>query len=212
MADSQLETVLPLPDEFRDGRVMPDAVLRRCLGACGRGVRVFYGCRLAPPEAIRVGDFSQIDEAVTIFAGEGVVLGRHVHLAFGSSISGGGRCEIGDFAGIGAGVRLITGTDVPDGTGLTNPTIPSCYRAVRRGRVAIGAHAVVFTNSVVLPDVVVGEGAIVSAGSVVHRDLKPWGIYAGNPIVQVGTRPSERVLEWARKLEADEASVQGGRV
>lgn len=202
MAGSQHESERPA--EFRPSAVMPQSLLKCALKRCGRGLRVFRGCRLVPPEAISVGDFSQIDEGVMIYAGEGVALGRHVHLAFGSSISGGGRCEIGDFAGIGAGVRLVTGTDIPDGSGLTNPTIPSCYRAVRRDAVVIGAHAIVFTNSVILPGVAVGEGAVVSAGSVVHRDLKPWGIYAGNPVVQVGTRPAEKVLELAALIVASE--------
>lgn len=196
--------------EFEPGRLVPEEHLRRVLRSCGRGVQIFRGCRLVPPEVISVGDFSQIDEGVMIFAGEGVVLGRHVHMAFCSSVSGGGRCEIGDFAGIGAGVRLITGTEVVDGSGLTNPTIPASYRAVRRGRILIGAHAVIFTNSVVLPDVVVGEGAIVAAGSIVHRDLKPWCVYAGNPVVQVGTRPSEKVLELAAQLEELESRECSG--
>lgn len=204
MADLQHDAVT-VP-EVGPGRLLSEDILRRVLRRCGRNVRVFKGCRLICPEAISLGDFCQIDENVLIFGGEGVVLGRHVHMAFGSSISGGGRCEIGDFVGIGAGVRLITGTDVVDGSGLTNPTVPLSYRAVRRGSVVIGAHAVIFTNSVVLPDVVIGEGAVVAAGSVVHNDLKPWAIYAGNPIVQVGTRPSQRIVELASQLSKEEES------
>jgi len=152
---------------------------------------------------ISIGDCSQIDEDVRVHAGEAVVIGRHVHLAVGCSITGGGRCEIGDYAGIGAGVRLITGTDVVDGSGLTNPTLPASVRVVRRGVVRIEAHAVVFTNAVILPDVVVGEGAVVAAGAVVHHDLKPWGIYAGNPLVQVGVRPSDTIRELVREMEEE---------
>lgn len=190
------------PREFAPGELLAESVVARWLKSCGRGVKIFAGCRLIPPERIEVGDFSQIDEGVRIFAGEGVGIGRHVHLAFGSSISGGGACVIGDFAGLGAGVRLITGTDVVDAGGLTNPTVPPELRPVRRGRVEIGAHAVVFTNSVVLPGVVIGEGAVVAAGSVVHHALKPWGIYAGTPLVQVGTRDAEAVLEKGRAVLA----------
>jgi galactoside O-acetyltransferase len=128
-------------------------------------------------------------------------LGAHVHLAFTSSISGGGECDIGDFAGIGAGVRLITGTDLADGSGLTNPTIPDRLRAVKRGRIVVGAHAVLFTNCIVMPDVTVGEGAVAAAGSVVHHDLKPWAIYAGNPLVQVGVRAKETILRVSGGLD-----------
>jgi galactoside O-acetyltransferase len=152
------------------------------------------------PERIRIGNHVQIDEGVWIYAGQGVTLGNHVHMAFGSSISGGGRCEIGDFAGIGAGVRLVTGSDEIGGRGLTNPTVPDAVRTVHRGRIRIGAHAVVFTNSIVLPDVTIGQGAVVAAGAVVHHSLKPWRIYAGDPLVQVGIRPKHEILRLAARL------------
>ena len=190
--------------ELMPGQLLPEAVLRSSLQKCGRQVKIYAGCRLFPPERLSVGDCSQIDEGVWIFTGEGVSIGRHVHLAFGCSISGGGRCEIDDFAGFGAGVRLLTGTEVIDGSGLTNPTIPSVLRAVRRGRIHVGAHALVFTNSIVWPDVTIGEGAVVAAGSVVHHDLKPWAIYAGNPLVQVGVRPKETILALADQLLAED--------
>ena len=179
--------------EFNPGVLVPGELLARILGRCGNGVKVYRGCRMVPPDRITIGDRSQIDEFVCIYAGEGVAIGRHVHLAFLSSISGGGTCEIGDFAGIGAGVRLLTGTEEIAG-GLTNPTIPMEFRKVRRARTSVGAHALVFTNSVVLPGVTIGEGAVVSAGSVVHRDLAPWGIYGGNPLVQVGVRDKVPIL------------------
>ncbi len=198
------ETLEPPPPEFATGRTLPEAEVRRWLGACGVGVKVYAGCRLIHAERIHLGDYSQIDEGVWIFAGEGVVIGRHAHLAFGSSISGGGSCRIGDFAGLGCGVRLISGTDLIDQDGLTNPTVPSERRTVRRGRIEIGAHAVIFTSAVVLPDVHIGEGAVVSAGAVVHHDLNAWGIYAGNPLVQVGVRASDEVRRKAAELLATE--------
>ncbi|HOX04616.1 MAG TPA: acyltransferase [Verrucomicrobiota bacterium] len=192
--------MMDCPAEFRPGTLLKEAALRHWLAGCGRGVKVYAGCRICPPDQVWIGDRSQIDEEVWIFAGQGVRIGKHVHLAFRSSISGGGECVLEDFVGIGSGARLITGTENVDGSGLTNPTIPDRWRAVMRGRIRIGAHALVFTGAVVLPDVTIGEGAVVAAGAVVHRDLKPWGIYAGSPLVQVGVRPPEKILEAARQV------------
>lgn len=190
-----------MPQEFAPGTWFPADVLSRHLRACGRDVKVYRGCRIVPPERVSIGDRSQVDEFVRIYAGEGVEIGRHVHFAFLSSVSGGGTCVVGDFAGIGAGVRILTGSEEIEG-GLTNPTVPMELRKVRRARTVIGAHALVFTNSVVLPGVTIGEGAIVAAGSLVHRDLAPWGIYAGTPLVQVGVRDREPILAAARTLDA----------
>ena len=162
--------------------------------------KIYRGCRLVGGDRIEIGDHSQIDEGVRIYAGQGVRIGLHVHLALACSISGGGTCVLGDFVGIGAGVRLLTGSDRPDGEGLTNPTIPATMRSVRRGGIKIGDHAVVFTNSVVFPDVIIGEGAVIAAGALVHRSICPWGIYAGNPLVQIGIRPKENILRLAEQL------------
>ena len=191
------------PVELRDGRLLAREALEPWLGAVGKNVRIYQGCRLVGASRISIGDETQIDESVQVFAGEDVELGAHVHLAFSSSISGGGSCRIGDFASIGAAVRIVTGTDEIDGRGLTNPTIPPEFRSVRRSRVIIGAHAVIFTGSVILPGVTIGEGAVVAAGSIVHHDCKPWGIYAGNPLTQVAVRPPERILELAARLRME---------
>jgi acetyltransferase-like isoleucine patch superfamily enzyme len=192
-------TPTPLPKELSPGTLLDHDLLKAALRHCGHGVRIYHGCRLTPPDRISVGDFSQIDEGVRIFGGEQVVIGRHVHLAFDSTISGGGTCEVGDFAGISAGVRIITGTEEVQG-GLTNPTIPAAFRKVSRSRVRIGAHALLFTQVVVLPGVTIGEGAVVGAGGIVHRDLKPWRIYAGNPLVCIGPRDPEPILAAAAAL------------
>ncbi|MCB1124959.1 MAG: acyltransferase [Verrucomicrobiae bacterium] len=187
-------------DVFGEGELLPLAVLQARLASCGEGVRVFRGARLVGAGRIGVGAHSQIDEGVRVFGGLGVKLGHHVHLAFGSSISGGGRCRIGDFVGIGAGVRIVTGTEIVDGSGLTNPTVPAGLRSVVRSNVEIHDHAVLFTGVIVLPGVTVGAGAVVAAGSVVHRDLLPWRIYAGHPLVPVKERPRAEVLRLAAGL------------
>lgn len=189
-----------IPPEFRAGELMPEGDLRRHLAHCGAGARIYRGCRIVGGDRVRIGACSQIDEGVFLFAGEGLEIGRNVHVAFGASVSGGGTCVIGDFAGLGAGVRIITGSEDIGGEGLTNPTVPASMRKVNRGRVEIGPHAVVFTGSIVLPDVTIGEGAVVAAGSVVHRDLKPWGIYAGNPLVQVGVRRDDLIRVLALRV------------
>ncbi len=187
-------------NEFGCAELIPEFACRKSLGECGREVKLYRGCRIINPQKLSIGDYSQIDETVFINAGAGVTIGRYVHLAIGSSISGGGKCVIEDFAGIGAGVRIITGTELVGGGGLTNPTVPARLRHVSRQQVVICAHALVFTNALVLPGVHIGEGAVVSAGSIVHRNLKPWRIYGGNPVVEIGVRPKDLILKRAAQL------------
>jgi acetyltransferase-like isoleucine patch superfamily enzyme len=131
-------------------------------------------------------------KGVFMFAGNGIDIGRHVHIAFTSSISGGGHCIIGNYVSIGAGVRLISGSE-NIAEGLTNPTVPNNQREVQRSTIEIGDHAVIFTNSIIFPGVKIGEGAVVSANSIVHHDLKPWTIYGGMPLTAIKKREKDKV-------------------
>ncbi len=188
------------PIEFAASEPLPAAVLEEYLGGCGEDVVIYRGCRIHPPERVWIGQKTQIDEGVQIFAGEGVQIGRNVHLAFGSSISGGGRCRVGDFASIGAGVRILTGTDIPSSQQLNNPTVPDQFRSFKRTETEVGAFAVVYTNVIVFPGVTIGDGAVVSAGSVVHHNLEGWKIYAGNPLVAIGSRDEASIRDCAENM------------
>jgi acetyltransferase-like isoleucine patch superfamily enzyme len=60
----------------------------------------------------------------------------------------------------------------------------SLYRDVfgsTYGRVAIERDAWIGAGVIILPNVTIGEGAVVGAGSVVTRDVAPFTIVAGNP-------------------------------
>lgn len=194
---------------FGEGRCVPLWRIRKHLGGCGLGVRLFEGARIIQPARVRVGNHVQIDEGVLVVGGVETVFGDHVHLAAGSQVIGGGVCILGDFCGVSAGVKIVTGSDLADGSGLTNPTVSGPARAVRRSFVRAGPHVLIYANAVILPGVTLGDGAVVGAGCVVHRDLKPWTIYAGNPVVAIGARPKRRILELAKALAGEERFPAG---
>ena len=171
---------------------------------CGRDVTIYAWVRVVGPERIEVGDHVIVDDFVFLDGGAGLHIGSHVHVATFTSIVGGGEAVLGDFCGLAAGARVVTGTDLADGSGLIGPTIPDDLRAVRRGRVTIGEHVFVGTNAVVHPDVVIGTGAVVGSGAVVTRDLEPWTINVGVPARPVRSRPREAVLRNAELLAARE--------
>jgi acetyltransferase-like isoleucine patch superfamily enzyme len=56
------------------------------------------------------------------------------------------------------------------------------------GPVRICDHAWVACRAIVLPNVTIGEGAIVAAGAVVTRNVAPFTIVAGAPARPVGER------------------------
>lgn len=175
-------------------------VLKR-LKYCGKEVKIFKEAQLISPEVITVGDYSQIDDFVWILAGQGVEIGRRVHIAAFSSIAGGGQCYIEDYAGLAIGCRIITGTDDFSGKALINPCVPMEYRRVTRSHVRLCRFATLGTNVIVMPGVTIGEGVLVLAGSIVTKDLEPWGIYVGAPARRINKRESKTILDMAEELE-----------
>jgi acetyltransferase-like isoleucine patch superfamily enzyme len=173
--------------------------------ACGDDVRIYDWVRVLDPERISVGSHVIIDDFVFLDAGASLTLGSHVHIAAYVGIVGGGTVEVGDFVGLATGTRLISGTDIMDGSGLTNPTIPDRWRAVRRGSISIGRHALLGANVVVHPDVTIGEGTIVGSQSLVTASLPPWSICFGVPARVVRPRPRETIDDSERALHDNEA-------
>ncbi|ELK42437.1 hypothetical protein D478_09093 [Brevibacillus agri BAB-2500] len=52
----------------------------------------------------------------------------------------------------------------------------------RLGEVRIGDRVLIGANSTILPGVTIGDGAIVAAGTVVHKDVAPGSFVGGNPM------------------------------
>jgi acetyltransferase-like isoleucine patch superfamily enzyme len=175
---------------------MPDQGYR------GTNVTIYPLARIIDAAVMMIGSDVIIDDFVFIGRHEELVIGNHVHIATHASITGGGRCFLADFCGISSGARLLTGSDDFGGSALTGPTVPPEFRAVSRGEVVVGAHAIIGANAVVLPNVRVGEGATIGAGSVVTKNVEPWTIYAGVPARPLKPRPREAILDLERRLFA----------
>lgn len=52
----------------------------------------------------------------------------------------------------------------------------------RLGPVEIGSEVMIGANSTILPGVTIGDGAIVSAGTLVHKDVPAGAFVGGNPM------------------------------
>jgi acetyltransferase-like isoleucine patch superfamily enzyme len=52
----------------------------------------------------------------------------------------------------------------------------------RLGPVEIGSEVMIGANSTILPGITIGDGAIVSAGTLVHKDVPAGAFVGGNPM------------------------------
>ncbi|WP_425452242.1 acyltransferase [Paenibacillus sambharensis] len=78
------------------------------------------------------------------------------------------RIEIGDNSIIGYNTTILTHEYL--------------IREYRLGHVRIGSGVMVGANTTILPGVTIGDGAIIAAGSIVHKDVEPYSFVGGNPI------------------------------
>ncbi len=65
--------------------------------------------------------------------------------------------------------------------------------------VTLKRHVIIGANSVILPNLTIGEGTSVGALSLVTKDLDPWGIYAGIPVRRLKDRKRD-LLEIVKRL------------
>lgn len=115
--------------------------------------------------------------------GENCNIAAMVEIQKGARI--GRNCRVGAFTFIPRGVNIGDDCFIGPGTVFTNDLYPNAAEANRgeftlrqtyvHNDVAIGA------NATILCGLTIGEGALIGAGSVVTRDVPPFGVVSGNP-------------------------------
>jgi len=168
----------------------------------GNEIKIWPNAKLVNTENISIGHRTIIDDFTFITALGGLIdIGKFVHIASFCSITGTGGFIMEDFSGLAAGVRISTSDeDYSGGTCLTNPTIPKEYRMIKTRQVIIKKHAIIGTNTVILPGVTIGEGCAVGANSLITKNLEPWTIYVGSPAKPLKTRNKESILALEQAL------------
>lgn len=151
----------------------------------GYGTTCFLKNVITAPN-IRVGDYTYYDDPVdpTGFEKNNVLFNWP---EFGD------RLLIGKFCAIASGVQFIMGpanhrtgsvTTYPFavmGGAWTDNTPPHLEQLPFKGDTVVGNDVWIGRNSVILPGVRIGDGAIIAAESVVTRNVAPYTVVGGNP-------------------------------
>jgi acetyltransferase-like isoleucine patch superfamily enzyme len=157
--------------------LMRRALLRALARSVGDGLTVGRGVVFRHPETFEIG--------AGVFLGEQTVIQGRLN----------GTCRIGDRVWIGPQAYfdardLVIGDQVGWGPGAkvlgsTHTGLPADVPIIQTDLeirpVRIGAWADIGVNAVIMPGVTVGRAAIVGAGAVVTKDVKPSSIVAGVP-------------------------------
>lgn len=102
--------------------------------------------------------------------------------------------EVGDRVSIGLGSVLLTavyshaaGLKMIDG-------LPEEEAKALYGKLTIGTDVYIGASCTLMPEITIGEGAILGAASFVNKNCEPWGIYVGSPAKKIGVRQRTKEL------------------
>lgn len=111
-------------------------------------------------------------------------IGNHVTINENCSLQG---CTIGDYALIAPECYAVTRNH-----NYTNPTIPIKLQGYREeAPPVIGRDVWIGARVTLLPNITIGDGAIVAAGAVVTADVPPYAIVGGVPARIIGYRKEQ---------------------
>lgn len=144
----------------------------------------YYNC-----QNIRLGSNIRIDDFCVLSAGAaGIDIGNYVHIAVYSSLIGAGNIKLSDFSNLSSRVSVYSSNDDYSGATMTNPMVPVEFTKVKHANVEICRHVIIGAGSIILPGVILDEGAVVGALSLVNKHCQAFGVYGGSPAKRIGER------------------------
>lgn len=170
-------------------------------GKYGRNVYIFPGGRIVRPQLISVGDNVRIGKSTDIYIhpkdrdSKGFVLkiGNNVHIGNYNIIGARNSVVLEENALLGPNVIIVDhshhyeNTDVP---------IKS-QAATEGGHVRLERDCWVGANVFILPNVTIGQHAIIGANSVVNHNIPPYSVAVGAP-ARVIKQYDFKLRQWVR--------------
>lgn len=162
----------------------------------GENVLISRKCSIYTPEAIKIGDNVRVDD-FCILSGS-ITLGSQIHVGAYSALYGKNEIIMKDYSGLSPRCTVFSAIDDFSGNFLISPMVPQKFTNIIGGPVIFNNFSQIGAGSVVLPDVIIGEGTAVGAMSLVNKSLGEWGIYAGIPVKWIKER-ERRLLEFIER-------------
>ncbi|WP_233268359.1 CatB-related O-acetyltransferase [Cellulophaga sp. L1A9] len=106
------------------------------------------------------------------------------------------KVTIGKYTMFAANVSILGGDHIFD-----NPERPIIFSGrPSMPKTTIGEDVWVGANACIMAGLVIGDGAIVAAGSIVTKNIEPYSIYGGNPAKLIRMRFNEEEIALHQKM------------
>lgn len=153
------------------------------------------------PALCKIGNHVAIDPF--FYCSTRLEIGDYVHISPQVAVIGGKETAliVEDFCFLSVGSKFVCGSEMFFGDGLIGPLIPLEYKDKQiLLPIYLKRFSGVLANSVVLPSVIMAEGSVLGANSLLKQSTMPWTVYAGNPAKPIRKRSKEKAYEYAEKL------------
>lgn len=155
----------------------------------GKNTYIHYSTRIKNPKYISLGNevyigefcvieawnkYNELEYSPNISIGDGTMINRMCHIGSINEVKIGKNCLIG------SNVMII---DHSHGNNTYTELLihPAKRNLYSKGTIIINDRVWIGEQVLILPDVTIGEGAIIGAGSVVTKDIPPYCVAVGNP-------------------------------
>lgn len=152
----------------------------------GKGVLLSKKCSIYSPQNIIIGDNVRIDD-FCILSGE-ISIGSNIHISAYVALYGAKGIILEDYSGISPKSTIYSAMDDFSGQHLIGPIHEKSLVEVSGGKVILKKYSQIGCNSVVFPNITIGEGCVVGAMSLINSDLPEWSVCYGVPCKKVKDR------------------------
>ena len=145
-----------------------------------------------------------------------IIMGKRSYISGHRLIRGGGKLVVGSFSSLAEGLKIYTMSDKHPMNHAAMVNLKGNHRVVEDGfsmeiqyteidnfnnEVIIGSDVWVGRNVSLKSDVKIGIGCVIGEGSLISKDCKPYGVYAGYPAKLIRYRFSEEIIEQLLEIE-----------
>lgn len=138
------------------------------------------------PETIEIGNNVRIDD-FSILSGN-IIIGSNVHISAYAAIYGAMGVTLEDYTGLSPRSTIYSAMDDFSGEYLIGPIHDESLINVTGGPVVLKKFSQIGCNSVVFPNIIIGEGTVLGAMSMLKCNTLEWKIYAGIPAKVIKSR------------------------
>lgn len=136
---------------------------------------IYDGAKIVGEDCLELGGYNvEIGDFCFVYAKQKTVLGDYSAIHSGTCIVGSGELIMGRASVITYNCTIVS--EYPNTTARMSTRVSREEKDNVLGTIEIGDECFIGSNSVIMPDVKIGDGAVVAALSYVDEDVEPWTI------------------------------------